>query len=133
MYHWDFLVTYHWDIVGCFIWDLFETSRRRTDGTLHFLEKSSRHSIWDVPTKLLGRTERRRYDVSTTSCCRVGPEYCNAMKKFCGLSCEIFNFDGLLYWNVFVNFIETVFHWEQGAYSYVLERFVSMLSSWKKN
>ena len=25
--------TYHWDVVGCFIWDLFETSRKRTNGT----------------------------------------------------------------------------------------------------
>ena len=36
---------------------------------------------------------RRLYDVLLQS----GPEYCNAMKKFCGLSCEIFNIDGLLY------------------------------------
>ena len=45
-YHWDVLATFHWDVVGCF--------------------------IWDVPATSLGRTERRRYDVATTSCCRVG-------------------------------------------------------------
>ena len=38
--------TYHWDVFGCFIWDLFETSRRRTDGTssLRFLDTSSWHT-----------------------------------------------------------------------------------------
>ena len=36
-------------------------------------------------------------------------------KFFCGLSCENFKIDSLLSWNVFLNFIETVFHWEQGA------------------
>ena len=37
---------YHWDVVGSFIWGLFQTSRRRTDGTtsLHPLETSSRHT-----------------------------------------------------------------------------------------
>ena len=45
-YHWDILVTYHWDVIGCF--------------------------IWDVPATLLGGTKRSRYDVATTSCCRVG-------------------------------------------------------------
>ena len=45
-YHWDVLATFHWDVIGCF--------------------------IWDVPATSLGRTERRRYDVATTSCCRVG-------------------------------------------------------------
>ena len=46
MYHRDVLVTYNWDVVGCFIWDLFETSRRRFDGTslLRPLETSSRRS-----------------------------------------------------------------------------------------
>ena len=45
-YHWDVLVTYHWDVVGYFIWDLFESSRRRSDGTLLLcpLETSSRRS-----------------------------------------------------------------------------------------
>ena len=45
-YHWDDLVKDHWDVVGCFIWDLFETSRRRTDGTLSLcpLETSSPHA-----------------------------------------------------------------------------------------
>ena len=96
-YHWDVLVTYHWDVVGCFIWDLFETSRRRTDGTslLRPLETSLRRSnkmswrcttqtsrqrftetsfcfIWDVTVTLLELTKRRRYDVATTSCCRLG-------------------------------------------------------------
>ena len=50
-YHWDVLTTFHRDVVGCFIWDVFATS--------------------------LGRTERRRYDVATTSCCRMG----NALDK----------------------------------------------------
>ena len=45
-YHWDVLATFHWDVVGCF--------------------------IWDVPATSLGRIERPRYDVATTSCCRVG-------------------------------------------------------------
>ena len=45
MYHWDVLAMFHWDVVGCF--------------------------IWDVPTTSLGRTERRCYNVATTSCCRV--------------------------------------------------------------
>ena len=45
-YHWDVLATFHGDVVGCFIWDVTATS--------------------------LGRTERRRYHVATTSCCRVG-------------------------------------------------------------
>ena len=45
-YQWNVLKTYHWDVIGCF--------------------------IWDVPATLLGRTKRRRYDVATTSCCRVG-------------------------------------------------------------
>ena len=45
--HWDVLATFHRDVVGCF--------------------------IWDVPVTSLGRTERRRYDVATTSCYRVGP------------------------------------------------------------
>ena len=34
-------------------------------------------------------------------------------KLFCGLSCEIFNIGSFLSWNVFLNFIETVFYWEQ--------------------
>ena len=45
-YHWEVLATFHWDVIGCF--------------------------IWDVPVTSLGRTERRRYAVATTSCCRVG-------------------------------------------------------------
>ena len=48
-YHWDILATFHWEIVGCF--------------------------IWDVPATSLGHTERRRYDVATMSCCRVGYMY----------------------------------------------------------
>ena len=44
--HWDVLATFHGDVVVYFIWDVTATS--------------------------LGRTERRRYDVATTSCCRVG-------------------------------------------------------------
>ena len=44
-YHWDVLVMFYWHVVGCF--------------------------IWDVPATSLGRTERRRYDVTTTLCCRV--------------------------------------------------------------
>ena len=38
--------TYHWNVFGCFIWDLFETSRRRTDGTssLRSLETWSWHT-----------------------------------------------------------------------------------------
>ena len=60
-YHWDVLATFHWDVGGCFIWDL--------------------------PTTSLGRTERCRYDVATTSCCRVGTCYSfrsdNKMKKDC--------------------------------------------------
>ena len=48
-YHWDVLATFHWDVVGCF--------------------------IWDVPATSLGRTERRRYDVATTSCCRLGTNF----------------------------------------------------------
>ena len=40
-YHWDLLVTFHRGVVWCF--------------------------IWDVPATSLGRTERRRYDVATTS------------------------------------------------------------------
>ena len=45
-YHLEVLVTYHWDVLGCFIWDLFETSWRRTDGTLSLrsLETSSWHT-----------------------------------------------------------------------------------------
>ena len=45
-YQWDFLTTFHWDVVGCF--------------------------IWDVPATSMGRTKRHRYDVATTSRCRVG-------------------------------------------------------------
>ena len=47
-YHWDDLVTYHWDVVGCLIWDLFDTSWRRTDGTLLLLppEISSRRWVF---------------------------------------------------------------------------------------
>ena len=33
-------------------------------------------------------------------------------KFFCGLSCESFNIGSLFTWNVFLNFIETVFHSE---------------------
>ena len=36
-------------------------------------------------------------------------------KLFCGLSCENFSIGSFLSWNVFLNFIETVFHGEQGA------------------
>ena len=83
--------------LGCFIWDSFETSWRRTDGTslLRPLETFSQHSnktslktnywdvlatfhwdvvgcfIWDLPATSLGRTQRCRYDIHTTSCCRV--------------------------------------------------------------
>ena len=39
-------VTYHWDVLGCF--------------------------VWDVPATLLGRTERRCYDVTTVCFCWVG-------------------------------------------------------------
>ena len=88
---------------GCFIWGLFETLWRRTDGTLSFcpLDTLSRTLsrrchvetyhwdglatfywdivgcfIWDVPATSLGRTERSRYDVAMTSCCRmVGIKY----------------------------------------------------------
>ena len=77
-----------------FIWDLFEKSWRRTDEMLsiRFLEKSSWHTnktSWRRTTETswrrfsesslgvsfetsLGHTERRRYDVAVTSCCRVG-------------------------------------------------------------
>ena len=37
------------------------------------------------------------------------------VKKFCGLSFEIFFIGSFFSWNVFLNFIETVFYWEQGA------------------
>ena len=48
--------TYHWDVVGCFVWDVTATS--------------------------LGRTERRRYDVTTTSCGRVGSLFlCSTNEK----------------------------------------------------
>ena len=40
------LTAFHRDVVGCFIWDVLATS--------------------------LGSTERRRYDVATTFCCRLG-------------------------------------------------------------
>ena len=53
-------------------------------------------------------------------------------KLFCELSSENFNIGSLLSWNVFLNFTKTVFHWEQGAYSNALKRFVLMLGSWKK-
>ena len=48
-YHWDVLATFHWDVVGCF--------------------------IWDVPATSLGRTDRRRHNVTTTYCCRVGGDF----------------------------------------------------------
>ena len=75
---------------GCFIWDLLETSWRRTDGTssLRPHETLSRHinktswrrtteTSWQRSSKTsLGVSfetyVRRRYDISTTSCCRVG-------------------------------------------------------------
>ena len=34
--------------------------------------------IWDLPAMSPARTYRRRYDVATTSCCRVGCDYCDA-------------------------------------------------------
>ena len=46
MCHWYVLATFHRDVVGVL--------------------------IWDVPATSLGRAERRRYDVVTTSSCRVG-------------------------------------------------------------
>ena len=49
-YHWDVLAMFHWDFVGCF--------------------------IWDVPVTSLGRTKRRRYDVTTTSRWQVGLHVC---------------------------------------------------------
>ena len=81
------LGTYHLDAAGCFIWDLFETLWRRTDGTSYQQDVVKTYHwdvlvrfhwdvigcfIWDLPTALLGRTKRRRYDVATTSRCRVG-------------------------------------------------------------
>ena len=42
------------------------------------------------------------------------------------------NIGSLLSWNIFLNFIETVFHWEPVGWSNVLKRFVSMLNSWNK-
>ena len=61
MYHWDVLVMYHWDVVGCFIWALFETSCRRTDGTLSLRphEMSSRHTkktLWRRTTETSWRS-----------------------------------------------------------------------------
>ena len=46
IYQWNALVKFHRNIAACF--------------------------IWDVPATLLGRKERRCYDVVTTSSCRVG-------------------------------------------------------------
>ena len=50
--------------------------RRREDVPLRRLDDvpMRRHGcfIWDVSAMSLGHTKRRRYDVATTSCCRVG-------------------------------------------------------------
>ena len=50
--------------------------RRREDVPLRRLDDVPlrRHGcfIWDVSAMSLGHTKRRRYDVATTSCCRVG-------------------------------------------------------------
>ena len=45
-YHWELLVMYHRDVIGCFIWGFFETSWRRTAGTLplHPHKTSSQHT-----------------------------------------------------------------------------------------
>ena len=78
-------MTCHWDVIGCFIWDLFETSKRRTDETsllrsLETLSQCSNKMWWRRTTEAswrrstetsLRRTERRRYDVATTSYFRV--------------------------------------------------------------
>ena len=93
-YHCNVLVKHHWDVVACLIWDLFETSWRRNDGTssqcpFGRLSQHSNKTSWRRTTETswqrssetllefsfgtsLGRTESRRYDVATTSCCRVG-------------------------------------------------------------
>ena len=84
-YHWDVLVTFHWDVIGCF--------------------------IWDVPATSLGRTERRRYDVATTSCCRVVTF--NVSVWLTGLLLTIGNIL-IKSWNIHIHF---ALDWSNAAWS----------------
>ena len=59
MYHWDVLATLHGDVIVCFIWDVTATS--------------------------FERTEKRRYDVATTSCWRVTRKDTSNRKDKCKL------------------------------------------------
>ena len=80
-------------VIGCFIWVLQATSWIRTTETSwwrtsetslgvsfdtclrhreHVLMRRCCYVLLTRLTTSLGRTERRRYDVSMTSCCRVG-------------------------------------------------------------
>ena len=65
----DVVKTHWWDVVVTSFWDLVTTFQEDVVETYHW---DALCFIWDVPATSLERTERRRYDVTMTSCCRVG-------------------------------------------------------------
>ena len=70
MYWWDVVVTSSWDVLTTFQEDAVETYHWDVFATLH--QDVVGCFIWDVPATSLGCREWRRYNVATTSCCRVG-------------------------------------------------------------
>ena len=69
--HWVFHLRLFWDVVETYHWDVLATFHRNVVGCF----------IWDVPATSLGRTERRRYDVATRSCCRVCKKFSLSLKS----------------------------------------------------
>ena len=67
---WDAVVKYLWDAATTFLSDIVETYH--WDVLVTFLRDVVGCLIWDVPATSLGRTERRHYDVVTTSSCQMG-------------------------------------------------------------
>ena len=94
--HWVFHLRLAWDVVetycGTSLLRPHEMSSRHTNKTSwsrttetslrRSTETSLGVSIWDVPATPLGRTERRHYDVATTSCCRVGFKSKNIARNY---------------------------------------------------
>ena len=72
---WDVVETYWWDVIIMSVVIMTHTNKT---SWRHINQKFWRRSIesscfiWDVDAMSLGRTKRRRCNIATTSCCRVG-------------------------------------------------------------
>ena len=72
-------------------------------------------SIWDVTSTLLGPTERRYYDVATTSCCRVGQQLISlaisgTLRTIKAECCTVNPVLGCVWWKTTICFVSSLIH-----------------------